>query len=382
MIVSCSHSSVWARDLDIRFQADSETFPRFVAQKIETAPLPAREQDRCLYILNLEAKKYPTELLNQVLQRVYVLSELTADGTAVGGLNYRSVGTICIRASGSTDAYLARLFHHEIVHLLLTDRTHRFPYRTLFEINGPDFHYGGGGLEAIKAGVTMNDGDESIRQSGFARPYGKSAAQEDLACIGEMLLSGDDDWWAAVDRYPNLRRKTELLVNYLSSIEPSFTLDSFRLMPQAPYCGRPPRYREGELIFFENGGKIVAPSNPRRIISVPAGACALFPERSTVHFDTPDTTVIVPTTVLCDKPTDLQVGNQTLLHPAPNGCWMVLTDVQGKRMYCRPGERAFFQCGGTIYKPDRDKPAGIDAGRFETYAPGSVVVFNPHLRQE
>ena len=61
---------------------------------------------------------------------------------------------------------------------------------------------------------------------------------------------------------------------------------------------------------------------------------------------------------------------------------MVFSDVQGKRLLCRPAEKVYFQFGGTIYLPGQEKQVGIPAGQLQVYSSGSVVIFSPHLRQE
>ncbi len=368
-----------ADDIDIRFAPDANTFPAFLTAHVEAQPLPVSEQSRCASIVRLEARKYPPELLQRLIKHVYLLRSISADGTEVGGLNYLSVGSICLRTSGCTDSYIARLLHHEMTHLITSDRFHRFPYRALIRLNPPDFQYGRGGLESIRAGVTMSDGDDSIRASGFARPYGKSDLQEDIACIGEMMFSGDDDWWRSVDKHAVLRSKVELLTSYLSEISPDFNLNFFRLLPQSPFSMRPPKYREGDLVVFPDGGTIVTPADPRRIIEVPAGCYALFPERSSVRFSTRSTLSLDQGATENGRLVDPVIPAGQLLFHGTNGCWLLVSSIDPHHPSCKPDSTIYFQFGGSIYTETKREPTPVQAGRYLRYPPGSVVLFSPRL---
>ena len=88
--------------------------------------------------------------------------------------------------------------------------------------NNSDFQYGNGGIEAIRAHTdsTFRDTtfklDPSTWEAGFAKPYGTSSVDEDLACLSEALFTGGTDFWHAVDRYKVLRNKITIVVNFFN----------------------------------------------------------------------------------------------------------------------------------------------------------------------
>ena len=210
---------------------------------------------------------------------------------------------------------------------MISGRGSGFPFREWARINPPTFRYGSGGLEAIRAGLTMGDGDESCRAKGFSRPYGMSDLNEDVACIGEMLFSGDPTFWSSVDRYTGLGAKVDMLSRYLSGLDPELNLDLFRLLPASPFVARSNRFEPGELVYFADGGKVVSPSDPLRVITVQPGGAAVFPVRSGVHLNTRSTTL-----------------DPDLPHPVPR---LPMPDPLQKGYLVATGER--FAGGWLIY---------------------------------
>lgn len=380
-----------ASPVEIRCAPDSETFPvmRFASPDRKSPysanPLAAGEIDRSEHVLREELRKFPPALLKRYLDRIYLLQDLRYQDVEVGGVNFRQTRTICLSAGpGATESFIARLLDHELTHLLISGRGSGFPFREWARINPPTFRYGNGGIEAIRAGMTMGDGDDSCRAQGFARPYGMSDINEDAACIGEMLFSGDPTFWSSVDRVDSLRAKTEMLAKYFSSLDPELNIDLFRLMPPSPFVARSNRFESGELIYFADGGKIVAPSDPLRIVSVPAGGAALFPDRSGVSLNTRPTTLAPempqpkPELPMPAAPLGYRVA------PGEMGGWLIYAEGRGlvktggaEHFIYREGDQIYFPFGGHIWKPgsgdaEAERPGGIAA-----YTPGSIVVLDP-----
>ena len=399
--VSCSCRSqnvaIPDRELAVRIlcSPDLETFPR---SGVNTQPtyaaeaLPVAEVDRCTRIVQVEIKKYPASLLESRLRRVYLLSSVRCRDTEIGGVNFGQTRTIVLDSGpGVTDTYLARLFDHEMIHLLTTGGTVRFPYRDWIKVNAPSFRYGNGGLESIKAGLTSGDGDEECRLEGFSRPYGKSDIWEDVACIGEMLFTGDPTFWDSVDRSELLREKVNILASYLHTLHDAFSLELFRLMPASVFVAGSSRFELGELLYFPDGGKIVAPAEPLRLIPVPEGGAALFPARSGVKQDSRPTT---------EAPASEYDAPSGPVPSAPDGYgikaskelggWLIYVRGRGllhsskedrDRFQYRNGDTILLPFGGFVYAGTGGNPLRVKPGTTITYSAPSVVVFNPRPHQ-
>lgn len=337
-------------------------------------------------------KRYPDSLLEKALTTVYLVSKLKYRGTAIGGSNSRLAKALFIDAEpGSTNSYLTRLLHHEMTHLITSGRGNPFPYRNWAATNRPGFQYGNGGLEAIKAGTTAEDGDVSCREQGFARPYAMSGIAEDVACTGEMLFTGDSAFWQSVDRFTILRAKVELLCSYLHTIEPSYSEKLFRLMPSSsPTRNADMRSLPVELVHFPDGGEIVSPQAPAQLISVQAGGAALFPAGSGVQLSTGSTLSAVREDT---PPPGLErpmPPNGSIAFPdAQLQGWLYY--AQGRAMVrhsgyvsliYRAGDLLYFPFGGQIWDSKNSGPTRILSGRTAVYQTEAVVVFNPRLRQE
>ncbi len=115
--------------VEIRCVPDDATFPVFrfgdpARKPLYTAkPLSTDEIDRSERIVREELRKFPPAIVKRYLDRVYLLGQLTFRDVEVGGVNFRQTRTICLSAGpGATDSFIARLFDHEMIHLLVSGR--------------------------------------------------------------------------------------------------------------------------------------------------------------------------------------------------------------------------------------------------------------------
>ncbi len=210
-----------------------------------------------------------------------------------------------------------------------------------------------------------------------------SDLNEDIACIGEMLFSGDPTFWISVDRYDGLRAKVEMLSKYLSSLDPELNLDLFHLLPPSPFVARSSRFSPGELVYFPDGGKVVAPSEPLRVIAVPSGGEAIFPARSGVYFNLrstaldPDAPKPVPWLPMPKAP------NGYLVAPGDLGGWLIYAEGRGldkiggtDRLIYHEGDQIYFPFGGSIWMSDSAVPQTVTPGQIAIYPQNAVVVMN------
>lgn len=386
--------SVGRRLVSILFAVDSATFPAVGRRPIDRAeltaayaakPLAASEMERCTRVVRDELRKFPEAVLERYLDRVYLLQEVTFQGVPVGGLNFRQSRTICIDAGpGATDSAITRMLDHEMTHLLVSGRAAGFPYRDWARLNPPGFRYGNGGLEAMRAGILLGDGDDGCRAQGFSRPYGMADESEDIACIGEMLFSGDPTFWSYVDRFRELRTKVEMLAQFFHSLDNVYEINLFRLLPASPFVAGSSRFEPGELVDFPAGGRILTPSDPLRTITIPAGAAALFPSRSGVRLDTRATSLDPePEWNEADDPApSIPLG--CLLTRGHVGGWLIYAQGRGlvksrggDRLVYRDGDPIYFPFGGSIWKPGAETGFSVAADRISAYPSGAVVVINP-----
>ncbi len=281
--------------------------------------------------------------------------------------------------------------HHEMAHLITSGRGNPFPYRDWAGTNRQGFQYGNGGLEAIRAGITAEDGDVSCREQGFARPYAMSGIAEDVACTGEMLFTGDTAFWQSVGRFTILRKKVELLCSYLHTIEPLYSVQLFQLRPpSSPTRRTDTRFLPGELVHFPEGGELVSPLAPAQLIVVPVGGASLFPAGSGVQLSTASTLSAVRE----DTPPPgferpMPPNGSIAFADAQLQGWLYYAQGRATTRHSgnvhviyRVGDLLYFPFGGQIWDKSNSGPAQILPGRTAVYQSDAVIVFNPRPHPE
>ncbi|MEI9810500.1 MAG: hypothetical protein WDO16_22970 [Bacteroidota bacterium] len=86
------------------------------------------------------------------------------------------------------------------------------------------------GVGAIRNNQSSQDLDTLLCQKGVLTQYGGSSIENDVNTFAQNLFRPDENFWAYVDRFPRIREKTTLLIQFYTKINPMFTEAYFRKM--------------------------------------------------------------------------------------------------------------------------------------------------------
>ena len=219
--------------IDILFDTEPRMFPHLwyckrIGAKAES--LPKEDRTEAMDLLNKAIAKYPEEVLFVYLRKVYILKSLTFFNVPYGGTNAKNVIYITydnIRP-GRTSEYVEGVFHHEFSSVLFRKFQRKLDKQTWLNINPSGFEYGEGGVEAIKRGEASMEFDYNLLAIGFLNKYSQSAFEEDINVFSQNLFSGGEQFWFIVDTFENIKKKTELIIEFYHTINSDFTEEYFR----------------------------------------------------------------------------------------------------------------------------------------------------------
>lgn len=268
------------------FQVNKQTFPAYwcdASINMKAESLSKSDFAQASRALRKGLKRYPPSFLADHLKKVYALQNLTLKGVEIGGTSCSESKTVYVNTRSRSYLYpleaLPESLHHETGHLVAAQPEAHFDAACWSALNPKEFHYGKGGLEAIKKGLDAEEWDERYYPKGFVSLYAQSDPHEDFACLAQRLFSGDKSFWQAVDQHPRLAKKVEYAISVYHRLDKSFTRQFFQTLS-------PPPPLPGQVVVFPNGGTVYEMTAERRILttSVRAGGSAIYPAHGIVVF--------------------------------------------------------------------------------------------------
>lgn len=224
----------WVRaayGIDVKF--DKPEFPMEWKDRSPHAEL-VPEEKRLLAIrkLRIALVCYNPAFIRQNLSQVILLNQLILNETDYGGTVDQGRGWLyitedCLNMKRTNQ--MAMGFHHEFAHLLYhrykdkiaTDTWQRkFDEEGWRNINAIQFRYDyeHSDYKALRTGKTTSLGDDKLYEQGFLCSYGTTAIEEDFATFAECLISDPALILELKRKYPLIRKKIELLEQFLTSI--------------------------------------------------------------------------------------------------------------------------------------------------------------------
>lgn len=205
--------------VDIRSEIDSDMFPDLWRRPEVNASAIQLAPDRRVAIETVRKAvlKYPTKLLKDNLERVYVVASLSFKGINAAGTNSRR--RIYLVDYGQPRE-LEMSFHHEFSSILLRNYWSKFDIDSWMLLLPSGFHYGTKRVKAVidnaKSSINLKNAEQ-----GFLSEYSKSSIENDVNLISERLFMKDADLKRLCIKYPAIRGKVELFLKFLHSIDES-----------------------------------------------------------------------------------------------------------------------------------------------------------------
>lgn len=215
------------------FNTESNMFPSSWNHgkiKGKAVSLDTAEFDRTIKVLKTALRKYPAQLLEKTLEKIYVMNSLNFYGVNYGGTNtteklYLANSGII---NGYTDEFIERTFHHEFSSILLEVYPNYFDKEKWKQVNRPDFAYGCvNGYEAIESGNASEKFEDKYNRMGFLTQYATSTLENDLNTFSENIFKPKENFWVIVQNHEKLDAKLRLVVDFYSKIDSTFTFDYF-----------------------------------------------------------------------------------------------------------------------------------------------------------
>jgi hypothetical protein len=138
--------------------------------------------------------------------------------------------------SGFSLGYVESAFHHEYSSILYLKAEKRFPKEAWIKCADPDTPYREGGIEALKSGTAKTKYNKELHAKGYLAEYATASMEEDVNMMSEALFSGAKKFWKAVDDFPRLKRKLDLLIAFYKAWDPMFTETYFRSLARTRWA--------------------------------------------------------------------------------------------------------------------------------------------------
>lgn len=217
----------------ISISSDHSIFPQHWLKphiKANATPVAASEVSRTKSVLKKAFSKYPENVLKQSLDSVYVVEKLRFRGVSAGGTNSKNNIYLANRGieKGDTNRFIESVFHAELSSILLRNKPQYIDKTSWLDINPSTFKYGRSGVDAIKKGMSSQVSDTTNYNRGFFTEYATSSFENDFNSVSKRVFIGDAHFWTTVNKYPPLKEKVALVVQFYNQVDPRFTLDYFK----------------------------------------------------------------------------------------------------------------------------------------------------------
>ncbi len=206
------------------FTAQKQIFPEEWQPYVTKLEPPSRtHKNNAVKDLTQAAAKYFDGSLDGV-SSVHVVGKMQFGNLNYGGTYHQD--KIYIAADGKNE--VEKTFHHELSSLLLKSHADKFDKASWLAANPPGFRYEGGSAAAVSSGENGLDFEAERHQMGFLSDYSTSSLEDDFNMYAENLFAGGDDFWRVADTYPEVKAKTDLIVDFYQTIDPRYTESYFR----------------------------------------------------------------------------------------------------------------------------------------------------------
>jgi hypothetical protein len=239
-IISCAvafanYSDTTIRGVAVVFNYSTSIFPdswRSAEINASGEPIAAGEIERTKNISIIALNKYPRPVLAENLKAVYFLKSMKFYNTPFGGTN--SFDNLYLTndgfSSGYTNDYLEQTFHHEFSSILFRNHPEFLDTAAWNKANVQGFMYNdpGEGVGAIQKNQSSQDIDTVLCRKGILTQYALSAMENDINTLAQNLFCPERDFWKTVDRFPRVKAKVLLLINFYNKFSPAYTERYFR----------------------------------------------------------------------------------------------------------------------------------------------------------
>jgi len=193
----------------------------------ELMPLASERWDLASRAIASALRKYPPEIVRQVLTNVYVVNEMffygiPRDGTYHNSSIFVRCGPIWINAHD-----IERTFHHEMSSLFLRSKPEYLDFSAWRALNPHGFKYRqevDGAPERVPSRPIQT---ERLEQ-GFLSPNSTFSLEDDFNMLAEHLFSYDPELWSVCSKNEVIEKKLMLVIGVYRLWSPLFSREYFQ----------------------------------------------------------------------------------------------------------------------------------------------------------
>lgn len=211
----------------LSFESDSTIFPlNWVRSEInaKATPIDSIYISQSQKVLETAIRKYPSEVIQKYLGKVFVVSTLEFYGLRYGGTNSASNIYLCNR--GFSDEWLEMAFHAEFSSMLLRRNAKDFDKNEWVSQNDSSVIYGKSGVEALKLGQTSIKLDEELSKKGILYQYALSSLENDFNSYAENILLNRKEFWDLAKNNARVLAKANLVISFYKHIDERFDIQN------------------------------------------------------------------------------------------------------------------------------------------------------------
>lgn len=211
----------------VSFDRDSaeRVFPGFRIESVDDG----KNQSNVAEFLGHTFARYPAESLMRELRSVFVVRRMWWKDVEFGGTHNAGEGGIILSPSVAItdESWTDHTFHHELAHLIMARHGAEFPRAEWTATNAQAYGHAAdanGGYAALVNGEVGTSFVPALNDVGLLSTYGSASFDEDWACYGEAILSDDPAFWSLVAKYPRVRAKARMAIDFYRKIFPGVRL--------------------------------------------------------------------------------------------------------------------------------------------------------------
>jgi hypothetical protein len=223
------------KSVHIGFNYSSDIFP----ESWRPAPINAYgeqvssgEVQRSKMVMTKALNKYSEGVFKYNLKAVYFLKEMKFFDVPYGGTNSSDAVYLTNQgiSAGYTDKYLEQTFHHEFSSILFRNYPAFLDTNAWKAANSSDFIYNDpeNGVGAIRNNQSSQELDSLLCKKGVLTQYGGSSIENDVNTFAQNLFCPEKNFWSFIDRFPRIKKKAGLLINFYNKISVTYTEQYFR----------------------------------------------------------------------------------------------------------------------------------------------------------
>jgi hypothetical protein len=209
---------------------DNPPIPAGPDRNSEVKPIAHQQLSKYPFILQRALAKYPDHVIKKYLTAIYFAGKIELDGFNVGGTYDPFRHVIYLVNNGrQTDDFAESVFHHEFSSLLILGNS--FFLNPWIDHNPKNYKYLDDiydNWKVMRKNVRLSTkGKDEDYEKGFMDSYGQTSFENDFNEYSAMIFTYPEKFKNIMNRYPRVRAKFLVWLNYYHKIDPIFTEEYF-----------------------------------------------------------------------------------------------------------------------------------------------------------